>query len=111
MEGHGDDNAGWEKLLTCPPELSDNPTSRDIWKQRGGMDEGVRILPIQYLKYLKRSLTCRKILRHGDSGFTSGPKEAELPSFIALKNPSPRQGLKPRHLGTVASTLTTTPPR
>jgi hypothetical protein len=29
----------------------------------------------QYLKFLKGSLTCRKILRHGTSGFTSHPKE------------------------------------
>jgi hypothetical protein len=34
------------KLLTCPPEISGNPTSRDIWKLVGGMDEGVRILRI-----------------------------------------------------------------
>jgi hypothetical protein len=38
---HGDDT-GWENLLTRPPELSDNPTSRDVWERVGGMDEGVR---------------------------------------------------------------------
>jgi hypothetical protein len=38
-----DDDAGWGKLLSCPPELSGNPTSRDIW-ERVGM--GVRILLI-----------------------------------------------------------------
>jgi hypothetical protein len=32
--------------LTCPPELSGSPTSRDIWELVGGMDEGVRILNI-----------------------------------------------------------------
>jgi hypothetical protein len=73
------------------------------------MDEEVRILPIQYLKYLKVSLTCRKILRHGASGFTSYPKEDVLRIFIALKNPSPMAGLNPRLLGPVLSTLTTTP--
>jgi hypothetical protein len=36
----------------------------------------------------KRSLKCRKILRHGTSGFTSHPKEGVLLVFIALKNPS-----------------------
>jgi hypothetical protein len=42
---YGDDeDAGWGKLLTRPPELSGRPTSRDIWKQVGVMDEGVRIL-------------------------------------------------------------------
>jgi hypothetical protein len=45
VESHGDD-VSWGKLLTCLPELSDNPTSRDIWEQVGGMDEGVRILHI-----------------------------------------------------------------
>jgi hypothetical protein len=65
----------------------------------------------QYLKYLKGSLTCRKILRHGTFGFTSHPKEGELLISIALKNPSPRPALNPRHLVPVASTLTTTPPR
>jgi hypothetical protein len=75
----------------------------------GRMDKGVRILPILYLRYLKGSLTCRKILRHGTSGFTSHPKEGVLRIFIALKNPSPLPGLNPRPLGPVASTLTTTP--
>jgi hypothetical protein len=44
----------------------------------------------QYLKHLKEFLTCRKILGHGTSGFTSHPKEGVLRIFIALKNPSPR---------------------
>jgi hypothetical protein len=35
---------------TRPPELSGNPTSIDIWERVGGMDEGVRILGIQYLR-------------------------------------------------------------
>jgi hypothetical protein len=80
-------------------------------EQVGGMDEGVRILPILYLRYLKGSLTCRKILRHRTSGFTSHLKEGVLRIFIALKNPSPRLGLNPRPLGPVASTLTSTPLR
>jgi hypothetical protein len=50
----------------------------------------------QYVRYLKGPLTCRKILRHGISGFTSYPW--------------PRPGLNSRPLGPVASTLTTTPP-
>jgi hypothetical protein len=37
----------------------------------------------QYLKYLKESLTCRKILRHGTSGFTSHGKVGVLRIFIA----------------------------
>jgi hypothetical protein len=48
MESHSgdDDDDGKGKLLTCPPELSGNPTSRAIWERVGGMDEGVRILHI-----------------------------------------------------------------
>jgi hypothetical protein len=59
----------------------------------------------QYLKYLKGSLTCRKILRHGTSSYTPHPKKGVLQIFIALKNPSPQTGLNPRPLGPVASTL------
>jgi hypothetical protein len=65
----------------------------------------------QYLKYLKGSLTCRKIMRNGTSGFTSQPKEVALRIFIALKNPSPWPGLNPWPLSPEAITLTTTPPR
>jgi hypothetical protein len=38
-----DDDAGRGKLLTNPPELSGSPTSRIIWEQVGGIEEGVRI--------------------------------------------------------------------
>jgi hypothetical protein len=38
--GDDDDDSSWGKLLTCPPELSGNPTSRDIWEQVRGMNEG-----------------------------------------------------------------------
>jgi hypothetical protein len=46
----------------------------------------------------KRSLTFRKILRHGTSGFTSSPKEGVLRNFIALKNPLLWPSSKPRPL-------------
>jgi hypothetical protein len=75
------------------------------------MDEGLRILPIQYLRYLKGSLTYRKIIPHGNSDFIYHPKEDVLWICIALQNSSPRSGLSTRPLGPVASTLTTTPPR
>jgi hypothetical protein len=39
VEPWRDDNAGRGKLLTRPPELSDNPTSTVIWEGVGGMDE------------------------------------------------------------------------
>jgi hypothetical protein len=103
----------------CRLGITPDSSTRALWQsyqqrdlgQVGGMDEGVRILPIHYLRYLKGSSTCRKILRHGTSGFTSHPKEGLLRIFIALKNPSPRPGLNPRPLGAVARKLTTTPPR
>jgi hypothetical protein len=44
VESYGDDT-GLGKLLTRPPELSGNLTSRDFWEQVGGMD-GVKILHI-----------------------------------------------------------------
>jgi hypothetical protein len=75
------------------------------------MDKRMRISRTQHLWYVNGSFTCRKILRHGTSGFTSHPKEGVLRIFLALKNPSPRPGLNPRPLGPVASTLITTPPR
>jgi hypothetical protein len=76
------------------------------------MDEGVRILPIQYLKYFKGSLICGK----NDMGplallLIPHAKEGLLRIFISLKNPKPQPGLNPQPLSPVASTLTTTPPR
>jgi hypothetical protein len=101
MDSHGgdddDDDAGWGKLLTRSLELSGNPTSRDIWKRVGGMYEGENFA-CQYLRYVNGFLTCRKILRHGVIGFISHPKVGVLRIFTALKNPSPRPGLNPRHL-------------
>jgi len=83
-------------LAVLPAETSG--ASRRNWRRSENF-------AYQYLKYLKGSLTCRKILRHGTSGFTSHPKEGVLRIFIALKNPSPLPGLNPRPLGPVASTL------
>jgi hypothetical protein len=34
VESHGDDEGSWGKLLTHPPELSGNPTSRDIGSEQ-----------------------------------------------------------------------------
>jgi hypothetical protein len=65
----------------------------------------MRITRIQYLWYVNGFLTCRKILRHVTSGFTSPPKEG------VLRILSPWPGLNLRSLGPVASTLNTTPPR
>jgi hypothetical protein len=76
VESHGnddDDDDGWVKLLTRPPQLSGNPTSKDIWERAGGMDEGENFA-YQYLRHVNRFLISCKILRHGASGFTSLPK-------------------------------------
>jgi hypothetical protein len=79
----------WWCRLGITPELS----TRARWqfnKQRhlervGGMDEGMRILCIQYLWYVDGSSTCRKTLRHGTSGFTSHPKKVCCGFFSPLK--------------------------
>jgi hypothetical protein len=64
----------------------------------------------QFLKYLKRSLTCRRILRHGTSGLTSHPKEDVLRIFIALK--SHRFGrVEPATIGSSVKHTNHTPPR
>jgi hypothetical protein len=105
----------WWCWLGITPDLSTR-AHWQLYQQRhlkrvGGMDEGMRILRIQYLWYVSRFFTCRKVLQHGASGFTCHLKVGVLWIFIALKNPSPRPGLNPWPLGPVASTLTTTPPR
>jgi hypothetical protein len=64
-----------------------------------------------FCSYLQVIFKCRKILRHGASGFISPLREGVLWIFVALKNPSPLPGLNPRTLGPIASTLTITPPR
>jgi hypothetical protein len=97
--------------LWQPPVLSDGPVRRDISGASRRMDEGNENLIYPSPWDFKRSLTCRKILLHGISGFTSHPKEGALRIFISFKNPSPWPGSNPRPLGLVASTLTTTPAR
>jgi hypothetical protein len=59
----------------------------------------------------KRSLTCRKILRHGTFRLYFPSEGKCAADFIALKNPSSWPGSNPRPLGQMASTLTTIPPR
>jgi hypothetical protein len=56
------------------------------------MDEGNENLVYPSLWDFKIFFSCRNILRHGTSGFTSHPKEGVLRIFIALKNPSPLPG-------------------
>jgi hypothetical protein len=98
MESHGmmmlaGDNA-W---LVYQSSMAVIPAETSGASRRNGRRSGN--FSYQYLKYLKGSLICRKILRHGTSGFISHPKEGVLRICIALKNPSPRPGFKPATLG------------
>jgi hypothetical protein len=104
MESHGGDDASWGKLLTCPPELSGNPTSRDIWKRVGGMDGRVRISHNSIFDMSMDLMTWDLQLYFPSEGRCAA-------DFYRLKNPSPRLGLNLRPLGPVASTLIATPPR
>jgi hypothetical protein len=101
------------------PRITPDSSTRPLWQSHqqkhlgrvGGMDEGVRILPISIWNTSRDLLQAVKSYDMGPSRFTSHPKEGVLRIFIALKNPSPRSGLSPRPLGPVASSLTTIPPR
>jgi hypothetical protein len=75
------------------------------------MGEGNENLVYSSLRDLKSCFTCRKILRHGTSGFTSHTKGRFAADFMDLKNPSNFPGSNPRPLGSVARTVTTTKPR
>jgi hypothetical protein len=46
----------------------------------------------QHLRCVNGFITCRKILRHGASGFTPHPKKGVL-RFFVLENPLPQPGL------------------
>jgi hypothetical protein len=54
--------------------LSGGPVSRDIFGASRTIGEANDNLVYPSPWDFKRSLTCRKILRHGTSGFTSHPK-------------------------------------
>jgi hypothetical protein len=91
-----DDDAGRGKLLTRQLELFGSPTSRYLG---ASLRNGLRSenFAYRYPRYVNGSLTCRKNLRHGASGFTSHPKEGVLLIFIAIKNPS--AGFEPATIG------------
>jgi hypothetical protein len=86
-------------LIYCTPHLSSNHSrfirqSSLLWLQqtylvakRGGTGRGMaaEFFLTLSLAYLKGTLTCRKILRHGAEGFTSPPKEVMLRTLTALK--------------------------
>jgi hypothetical protein len=77
-----------------------------------GKKRGRRILLTRHLFHDCKVLLHAVNLRHGTDGFTSPPKEVVLRIFITFKNPSSSAGFEPANLGSsVASTLTTRPPR
>jgi hypothetical protein len=79
--------AGDKSWLIHRSSLAVLPAETSGASRRNGRSED---FAYQYLKYFKGSLTSRKILRHGTSGFTSHPKEGVLRIFMVLKNQSPR---------------------
>jgi hypothetical protein len=101
-------SAGYNSWLVHQSSLEINHQRQKAKSRNGQRSEN---FAYEYLRYVNGYLTCRKILRHGASGFTSHPKEGVLRIFIALKNPPSWPGLSPRPFDRVASTLTTTPPR
>jgi hypothetical protein len=104
-------------VMLMPAEKAPDSSTRALWQsyqQRlvEGRRNGRRSsnFVYQHLRCVNGSLTRRKNLRQA-SGFTFHPKEGVLRTFIALRNQSSSGLLKPRPLGPVTSTLTTTPPR
>jgi hypothetical protein len=96
------------RALWQPQVVSGGPVSWDISGASRRVEEGNENVVYQSPKDFKKSSTCRKILWHWTSGFTSHPKDGVLRIFIALKNPTPWPGSNLWPLGQVASTLTTT---
>jgi hypothetical protein len=87
------------RALWQPPVLAGGPISRDISGASGRVGEGNENLVYPSPWDFKRSFTCRKILRYGNTGFTYHPKEGVLRTFIALKNPSSWLGSNPATFG------------
>jgi hypothetical protein len=104
------DGIDWGYFITCLPQrfgshqYSGGPVSGDISGASWRVGEGNENVVFPSPWNLKRSLTCRKILRHGTYGFASHPKEGVLRIFITLKGPSPWPGSNPRPLCPVANT-------
>jgi hypothetical protein len=100
------------ELLIRPPELSGNPKSSRLVASQEEFGEGNDefSLPSIFVHASRVIFACRKILRHGDDGFTSPPKETVLRNFIALKKPIASAGSEPANLSPTASTLTNIPP-
>jgi hypothetical protein len=75
------------KLLTHPQELSGIPTSSHLVAKQEELAVEIMTFPYEVVCLFhtsKGSLTYRKILRHGASGFASPLKEGVPQIFIAL---------------------------
>jgi hypothetical protein len=110
--GHGgmmlmEENSLFIHQISGKPMTSHLVASRRIWRKE--WESGLAKYIYSHLQVI--FFTCRKILQHGASSFTTSAKEGMLRIFITFKNPSPWTGLNQRTLGPIASTLTITPPR
>jgi hypothetical protein len=86
------------KLLIRPPEcsLAILPCNRKI----GGTGKINEFCLTKYIFHnSKDSLKCRKILRHGASGFTFLPKEGVLQIIMSIKNSSLSTVFEPAKFG------------
>jgi hypothetical protein len=99
------------RALWLPPVLSGGPAIRDISRASGTVGEGNENLVCPSPWDFKRSLRCRKILRHGTFWLYFPSEGMCVADFITLKNSSTWPSSNPQTLGPVASTLATTPPR
>jgi hypothetical protein len=88
--------AGDKSWLIHQSSLAVLPAQTSVASRRNGRRSEMFAFSVWDIS--KRSLKCRKILRHGKSGFTFHPKEGVLWICIALKNPSPA-GFEPATFG------------
>jgi hypothetical protein len=100
----------YQSALAAPSTLRRSCHPRHHWSE-WEVGEGNENLVYPSPWGFNRHFISRKILINETSDFTSHLKEGLLRIFIALRNPPPWPVSNPRTLGTVASTLITTPPR
>jgi hypothetical protein len=92
----------FQSFLIHSPELSGKYRQRHLAAKKGEtwQEMSLNFAGEVYLSYSTGIFTCRKILRHGDNGFTPRPKEVMIWIFIALKNLSSLAWFEPVNLGT-----------
>jgi hypothetical protein len=83
------------------------------WCRKWGNDDLFHIVSINYILIVIEQVVSRvaQSVYCLATAVLAIRKEGVLRIFITLKNPLPCLGSSPQHLGPVASTLTTTPPR